>query len=83
MDITTEQQALLRQIEQHADPEHQKGMNIAVSTQLKVYGVKVPTLRQIAADWQRAHRQIAREELLALAEALWGGESREERLLAI
>ncbi len=83
MDITTEHQALLRQIEQHADPEHKKGMGIAVSTQLKVYGVRVPHLRQIAADWQRAHRQVARGDLLALAEALWSGESREEQLLAV
>jgi 3-methyladenine DNA glycosylase AlkD len=83
MDATTEHQDLLRQIEQHADPEHQQGMSMTVPTQLKMYGVKVPHLRKIAADWQRAHRRISRDELLTLVEALWDGKSREERLLAV
>lgn len=83
MDLATEYQTLLHRIEQYADPRHQVGMGKAISTQLMVYGVKVPYLRKIAADWRHAHRQVARDDLLVLVEVLWGGESREERLLAI
>jgi 3-methyladenine DNA glycosylase AlkD len=83
MDVATEHQNLLRQIEQHADPEHQKGMSMTVPTQARIYGVKVPYLRKMAADWQRAHKQVAREELLALVEMLWNGGSLEERSLVI
>jgi 3-methyladenine DNA glycosylase AlkD len=58
-------------------------MSMAVPTQTRIYGVKVPHLRKMAADWQRAHKQVARDELLALVEALWDGGSLEERSLAI
>jgi 3-methyladenine DNA glycosylase AlkD len=83
MDVEAERQHLLEQIVQHVDPEHQAGMGMAVPTGLKMYGVRVPHLRGISRDWQRAHKKIAREELMALVEALWDGESREERVLAL
>jgi len=56
---------------------------MVVPTQLTIYGVRVPQLRQIARDWQRTHKQITRTDHLALVEALWEGQSREERLLAV
>lgn len=82
---STESEAkyLLDQIKRHADPQHQARMRTTAPTALKVYGVRVPYLREIACAWQRAHKQIAREDLVALVEALWNGESREERVLAI
>ena len=83
MDVETERQHLLKQIRQHADPEHQARMSMVVPTGLKVYGLRVPQLRDIARAWRRAHQQIAREDLMALVEALWDGRSREERLLVI
>jgi 3-methyladenine DNA glycosylase AlkD len=42
----------------------------------------VPQLRDIALAWGRDHKQIARDDLVALVEALWRGESREERMLS-
>jgi 3-methyladenine DNA glycosylase AlkD len=78
-----EAKSLLDQIKRHADPQHQAGMRTTAPTELKVYGVRVPHLRKIARAWQRAHKQTAREDLVALVEALWDGESREERMLAI
>ena len=83
MDVETERQRLLDQVKQHADPRHQAGMSRAVPTRLKMYGVRVPHLREIARAWQRAHDDVAREDLMALVEALWDGESREERLLVV
>jgi len=52
-----------------------------VPTGLKVYGLRVPQLRGIVRDWGRDHQQIARDELVALVDSLWNGESREERML--
>jgi 3-methyladenine DNA glycosylase AlkD len=83
IDVKAERQHLLGQIEQYVDPEYQAGMSKAVPTGLKMYGVKVPRLREISRDWQRAHKKIAREDLVALVETLWDGESREERVLAL
>ena len=83
MDVETERQQLLEQIRQHADPEHQVRMSMVVPTGLKVYGLRVPQLRDIARAWQRARKQIICEDLMALVEALWDGRSREERLLVI
>ena len=83
MDIETERQHLRDQIGQHVDPQYQDGMSIAVPTGLKVYGVRVPRLREIARAWQRAHKEITHEHLMVLVEVLWDEESREERLLAI
>jgi len=80
MDVETERQQLLEQIRQHADPEHQVRMSMVVPTGLKVYGLRVPQLRDIARAWQRAHKQITCEDLMVLMEALWDGRSREERL---
>lgn len=79
MDIETERQHLRDQIGQHVDPQYQDGMSIAVPTGLKVYGVRVPRLREIARAWQRAHKEITREHLMVLVEVLWDEESREER----
>ena len=81
MDIQAERQHLLEQIRQQADPEHQATVSRMVPTGLKVYGLRVPQLRDIARAWGRAHQQVARDDLVALVEALWNGESREERML--
>ena len=81
MDIETERQQLLEQIRQYADSEHQATVRRTIPTGLKVYGLRVPQLRDIARAWGRAHQQVARDDLVALVEALWNGESREERML--
>ena len=81
MDIETERQQLLEQIRQCADPEYQATVSRMVPTGLKVYGLRVPQLRDIARAWGRAHQQVACDDLVALVGALWNGESREERML--
>ena len=81
MDIKAERQQLLEQIRQHADPEHQATVSRVVPTGLKVYGLRVPQLRDIARAWGRVHQQVALDDLVALVDSLWNGESREERML--
>jgi len=81
MDIETERRQLLEQIRQHADPEYQEKVRRTVPTGLKVYGLRVPQLRDITRAWGRAHQQVALNDLVALVDSLWNGESREERML--
>ncbi|MBN1995026.1 MAG: DNA alkylation repair protein [Anaerolineae bacterium] len=72
---------LLDQIKQHADPQYQMSINATAPTKLKVYGVRVPNLREIARAWYREHKQATCEEMLTLAESLWNNASHEERQL--
>ena len=77
----TEARFLLDQIKQHPDPQYQTSINTTAPTKLKVYGVRVPDLRKITRAWYREHKQISREDLLALVEILWNNASHEERQL--
>ena len=83
MDTETEKQRLLDQIKLHAEPGWREVTSRVIPTRLKIYGLRVPVLREIARDWQSAHKEVAREDLLLLVEALWDGESREERMVAL
>lgn len=80
--IQAERQKLLTQIEALADETHRKGMQMAVPTGLKMYGLRVPQIRDLAKAWSREHKTVERQDLLALFEALWAGDSREELMLA-
>ena len=81
MRIEAEKQQLLEQIRQRADPEYQATVSRVVPTGLRVYGLRVPQLRGIVRAWGRDHKQIACDDLAALVDSLWNGESREERML--
>jgi 3-methyladenine DNA glycosylase AlkD len=82
LDLTREHQYLLARLRQHADPGYQAGSAMVMKTRMKVYGVRVPDLRQLAASWKADHKQLAGDDLLALADVLWSGESLEEHTLA-
>lgn len=83
MDAQAEKEKLLAQVLGAVDPKHRDGMNMAVPTALKMYGVKIPTLREIAKEWYGEHKKLGHEEFMELFEALWEGESREELVLAL
>jgi 3-methyladenine DNA glycosylase AlkD len=83
MDLQGERRRLLDRIRERAEPEYRAGAARVMRTALKIYGVRVPHLREIARDWQRAHQEVADEDLMALVESLWDGESQEERALAV
>ena len=83
LDINEERSWFLKQFTAHADPQYQAGQQMVMKTGLHLYGVRVPDSRRLSGEWQRAHKGISREELLAMVEALWIGESYEERAMAI
>ncbi len=82
MDVESERRKMLAQIEKLADADHRRGMEMAVPTTLRIYGLRVPQIRDLAKAWSREHKTVSRSDLLALFEALWAGESREELILA-
>ena len=83
VDVRAEKRALLDEVQKHVDARYRKAMGSVVPTGLKILGVRVPVLRKAAADWQRAHKTADRDDVMKLVEALWDGESREERMLAV
>jgi 3-methyladenine DNA glycosylase AlkD len=83
MDVDTERRYLLEQIEKNADPDFQEVMHRVIPTGLKMYGLRTPVIREMARTWQRDHKEAACEDLLAVVEAVWEGESREERMVAL
>jgi len=83
MDLQSERQRLLEQIEVQADTHYQGVIERSIPSRLRVYGLRVWQIRQIGRAWRREHRDVAMDDLLPLVEALWTGESREERLIAL
>lgn len=83
MDLRTERQRLLEQIEAQADPHYQGVIQRSIPSPLQAYGLRVWQIRQIVRAWRREHRDVSMDDLLPLVEALWAGESREERLIAL
>jgi len=83
MDIEAERQHLLDQTKEYADPAYEKVIRRSIPSRLNVYGLRVFELRKIVRTWRRDHEDVDREHLMMLVEALWDGESREERMLAL
>jgi len=70
--LQTEKQYLLDQIKHNADPGLKKVISSVIPTGLRMYALRAPVLRE-----------IGREDLLALAEAMWDGKSRDEPTVAL
>ncbi len=83
MDTETERGHLLGQIRQKADLDFRDVMSRSIPTGLKMYGLRTPVIREITSAWQRHHTEVGCEDLLALVEAMWNGESRDERMVAL
>lgn len=83
MDVQAEKHHLLDQIEEYSDPEYAQVISRTIPSGLEVYGLRVFELRQIVRAWRRGHKDVDCADLMALAEALWHGQSREERMLAL
>ena len=83
LDISEERAWFLDQFDAAADTKYQAGQQMVMKTALHLYGVRVPDLRRLSSEWQRVHKGISRDDLLAMVEALWVGESYEERSMAI
>lgn len=47
-----------------------------------VYNVTVPTLQRLVKDWAKTHQNISRDNLISFVDALFSGDSREEKKAA-
>ena len=81
--IKGEIQAFNAALEEKADLAYMAGNQAVVHGDLTMVGVRMPDIRQIAKDWKRAHKGVSPDELMPLVEALWDGDSQEERILAM
>lgn len=71
MNVRAEVAAFRRAFAAAGDPEraaYEKGYH---KSDLRFHGVDAKTIRTAAADFKRAHRDLSREDLLALVTALW------------
>lgn len=74
---------LLSEIERLADPEYREGSLMVAPTAQRVHGIRTPDNRRLARAWKRTHRDSDSDTVLALVEALWDAESRDERGLGL
>jgi 3-methyladenine DNA glycosylase AlkD len=83
IDVRAEVAGITATLEARRDPAYEAGMRRTVPSLLPAHATRVPDVRKTASEWRRAHRDIALGDLLAIADALWRTEWREERLVAI
>jgi 3-methyladenine DNA glycosylase AlkD len=82
-DMREEVAAISTVLEARRDPSYEWGMRRTVPSELPAHATRVPEIRKTASEWRRAHRDLAPGEVLALCDALWATEWREERIVAI
>ena len=83
LNLKGEIQAFNSALEEKADLAYRAGNQAVVHGDLRMVGVRMPHIRQIAKDWKRAHRAVSYDELIPLVETLWDGDLQEERILAM
>jgi 3-methyladenine DNA glycosylase AlkD len=71
--------SILQQILRLADPAYREGSLMVAPTEQIVHGVRTPDARRLAREWRSSNTEAAPDEILALVESLWSGESRDER----
>jgi len=70
-------------IEQNIEPEIRDRMLKSIPTKHKLYGVRIPKLREIAKEWFKQNKDLSFDGFIELIEILWKDASREERIIAI
>jgi 3-methyladenine DNA glycosylase AlkD len=83
MDVPAEVSGLTAALAARRDPGYEWGMRRTVPSQQRAHATRVPDIRKTAAEWRKAHRDAAPQEVRALCDALWATEWREERLVAV
>jgi 3-methyladenine DNA glycosylase AlkD len=83
MDVDAEVSWFRARLEQNAEPANEAGMRRVIPSALPAHVVRVPELRRIASEWRSANKDVAAEDLITLADALWATGWREEMLLAL
>ncbi|MCJ7509410.1 MAG: DNA alkylation repair protein [Dehalococcoidia bacterium] len=72
-----------QQFQELADPERAAQEKRYLKSPFKFYGVSVPKIRAVARQFKRENKGISKQALWDLCQALWQGESHEERALAM
>jgi len=74
--------AILRELKQHIEPEYRKGAMKYVKEGIVLYGVRLQTVRKIAAKYYRQVRTYGKEYMLTLCDTLVRSKYAEEKTLA-
>ena len=72
-----------RQMREVSRPERAEGERRYLKSELDHLGASVPAIRKIAAAVHRERPEMSHDELVALAEALWGRPVHERRMAAV
>jgi 3-methyladenine DNA glycosylase AlkD len=83
IDVQAEVRAITATLKIRRDPAYEAGMRRTVPSALPAHAVRVPTLRKVALEWLRAHKEATGDEVIRVAEALWAVKWREEMLVGI
>ena len=83
MNVRAEVRALRAQLAEHADPERAQVERGYHKSELDFLGTGQTPIRQTAAAFKRAHRDLSHDELIALVGALWKTRSFELRSLGL
>jgi 3-methyladenine DNA glycosylase AlkD len=83
IDVPVEVAAITATLKKRRDPEYEAGMRRTVPSGLPAHAVRVPTLRKVALEWLRAHKEATGDEVIRVAEALWAVKWREEMLVGV
>lgn len=83
LDIAAELAAIRAELEAHSDRTYEAGLRRIVPSALPAHLVRLGDLRRIGAEWSKAHKGSAAEELNELADALWATGWREEGIVAM
>ena len=69
-------------LREHANPTRASTEKTYLRSELRHIGASVPAIRKVVKDWARAHA-LERQELVALAKALWLEPIHERRMAAV
>lgn len=82
MNIKEEHRKLVTRLKSEAIKAGKFDLATYLGTTHKVYNVRVPKRREIAKAWAKEHKDISRDYLVRLVDALFKGASHEEKNLA-
>ncbi|MCK7502687.1 MAG: DNA alkylation repair protein [Desulfobacterales bacterium] len=82
-DISAHLAAFRQALSAPHDPERAANEKRYLKSPHKFFGVTVPFTDRLARDFRKTHRDAPREEIFALAEALWSSEYHQEKTLAV
>lgn len=83
MDTDTEAARIEERLREEATPERAAHEKRYLKSDLEHLGTSVPAIRRVVKDFVREHPDLRREEIVALAKALWRVPVHERRMAAV